>query len=380
MDILKIIGILCVCSYHFSWAVGTEYMGGALRDVVWRRLVFGVNCICVPLFFMVNGSLMFSKTYEIKDWLKNILFYVGQLLVWRFISIVSIALVTGVNCNARGMRYFANAVFFGEFQEINLSHMWFIYALIIVYLLYPFIKRFMDGTKEEQRYVYFCLAVMFVLCFFTKTWTTVVKVIPFLGGIELENMRNFLGFEGMYGPMLFYFILGGILFRKRETLIKKGMCFAIPGFALGAVGVYVKWYYESKAIAATYDNVFWGYDCVSGMLLVVAVYVFVLCMEEKLNDLPEVIKKGIYFIGRNTMGVYYLHWIIGMTVLPVVYVKVLDKSGLMLNFVKALVLVLVCSIISELMGRIPVVKYLFFAGYKKQDKKLKKVIDKEGKH
>ena len=369
LDILKIIGILCVCSYHFSWVVGTEYIGGALGDVVWRRFVFGLNCICVPLFFMVNGSLMFSKTYETKDWLKNILFYVVQLLVWRFISIVSIALVTGVNCNARGMRYFANAVFFGEFQEINLSHMWFIYALIIIYLLYPFIKKFMDGTKEEQKYLYYYMATMFVLCFFTKTWTTVVKVIPFLGGIELENMRSFLGFEGMYGPMLFYFILGGILFRNREMLIKYGNWFAIPGFLLGAVGVYVKWYYESKAITATYDNVFWGYDCISGLLLVISVYLFALGMEEKLNGLPEVIKRGIHFAGRNTMGVYYLHWIIGMTVLPVVYIKLMDKPGLGLNFAKAVVLVLICSIISELMGKIPVVKYLFMTGLKNKSKK-----------
>lgn len=361
LDVLKCIAILCVCSYHFSWVSGTEYTGAMLGDVVWKRVVFGMNCICVPLFFMVNGSLVFSKEYESKTWIKNILYFTGQLFVWRFISILVIGVYNGIDCTGNGMRYFANGVFFGEFEGINLSHMWFIYALVIVYLLFPFVKKFLCGGKEESVYLNFFMVTLFVMCFFTKTWTTIVKVFPVLGGIELENIRKFLGFDGMYGPMLFYFMLGGIIYFHKERILKWSKKIFVFGIILGTVGVYVKWYYESVAINGTYDNVFWGYDCISGLLLAASVYVFIMCLEEKMVRLPKIIKNGIALIGRNTVGVYYLHWIIGMTVLPKVYQVLINGSDLLLNLAKSIVLVILCSIISEMVGKIPVLRYLFSA-------------------
>lgn len=368
LDLLKCIAIVCVCAYHFSWVSGIEYTGELLGNIIWKRVVFGLNCVCVPLFFMVNGSLMFSKEYESKRWIMNILYFVCQLLLWRFISIVTIGFYNGVDCTANGMRYFANGVFFGEIQGINLSHMWFMYALVIVYLLFPFLKKYINGEREERTYLCFFMLVMYVLCFFTKTWTTIVKVFPFLGGIELENIRSFLGFDGMYGPMLFYFVLGGIIYSHKEKVLKWSKKLLLPGFVAGTAGLYIKWYYESVAINSTYDNVFWGYDCISGLLLTVSTYIFVMYLEDKIIHLPEIIKQGIAFIGRNTVGVYYLHWIIGMTVLPNVYQMFINESGLVLNLVKSLVLVVVCSIISEIVGKIPLVRYLFSPQYKSNER------------
>lgn len=359
LDVLKCIAILCVCSYHFPWVSDIEYSQTLAMGTVWRRMVFGLNCICVPLFFMVNGSLMFSRTYENKKWIQNMLYLVLQLLVWRCISIVTIGVSQNIDLTGKGMRYLANAIFFGTFEGINLSHMWFIYALIIVYLLFPFIKNGLEQTGDKKNYIYFFLGTLFVLCFFTKSWITIVKVFPVLGGIELENIRSFLGFDGMYGPMLFYFILGGILYQHRTKLEKLSAWILGIVFVVAAAMLYVKWYFESVAQGYTYDNVFWGYDCISGLLLSVCVYLFIMKLEQRLVLLPEKLKKAISFIGTNTIGIYYIHWLLGVIVLPLIYKKVMNYDGLVLNFGKAVILVIVCSTMAEILKRIPVIKYLF---------------------
>lgn len=359
LDVLKGIAILCVCAYHFSWANGIGYQETMELQGMITRFLFGINCICVPMFFMVNGALVLNKEYHTSAWLRNMAVIVLQCLGWRFLSIVIISAVNGENPLENGGRYLADAVFFGEFEGVNLSHMWFIYALVIVYLLMPFIKALFDRMEQKDNYLTAFLVLMCILCFATKSWITIVKIIPALGGIELENIRNFLPFDGMYGPMLCYFILGGMMHKRREKVKNISNEILILCFAVSATFLYVKWYVESKTQGYTYDNVFFGYDCTAGLVMTVSLFLFIMKKEEKMQSLGIGVKRIIAFIGRNTMNVYYIHWILGFTLLPVIYEKVGVYDGILLNLVKAISLVVVCSILGELGSCIPGIKCLF---------------------
>lgn len=369
LDVLKGIAILCVCSYHFSWVNRICYQETMnLYDAI-ARLLFGINCICVPMFFMVNGALVLKKEYSTSAWLKNMAVIVLQCLAWRFISIMIISMVNGLNPLEHGGKYLADAVFFGEFEGVNLSHMWFIYALVIVYLLMPFIKALFDRMEQKDNYLPAFLALMCVLCFATKSWITIVKIIPVFGGIELENIRNFLPFDGMYGPMLCYFILGGIIHKMKEKAKNISNAILVLCFAVSAVFLYVKWYVESKAQGYTYDNVFFGYDCIAGLVMTVSLFLLIMKQEERMRTLGSHTKGTIAFIGRNTMNVYYIHWILGFTLLPVIYEKVGAYDGILLNLLKSVSLVVICSILGELGSHIPGIRCLFRRKFRRKCKK-----------
>ena len=62
----------------------------------------------------------------------------------------------------------------------------------------------------------------------------------------------------------------------------------------------------------------------------------------------------IRLIGRNTLAVYYLHWIMGLTVLEMVSVP----GSFAVNLLKAAAMVLICSLLGEGIGRIPVLRRL----------------------
>lgn len=359
LDVLKGIAMVCVCAYHFSWVNGISYGEPLALSVMIARFLYGINCICVPMFFMVNGALVLNKEYHTAPWLKNMAVIVLQCMVWRFLSIVIISTVNGLNPLEHGLRYLADATFFGEFEGVSLSHMWFIYALIIVYLLMPFIKALFEKTERKDNYLNTFLIIMCILCFATKSWITMVKIIPALGGIELENIRNFLPFDGMYGPMLCYFILGGILHKMRAKVKNISSGILVLSFIMGIVLLYVKWYVESKAQGYTYDNVFYGYDCTAGLIMTVSLFLFLMKQENKLQNLGSCVKGMIAFIGRNTMNVYYIHWILGFSILPLIYEKVRVYDGILLNLVKSIMLVVVSSILGELGSRIPGIRHLF---------------------
>lgn len=365
LDVLKIIAIICVCSYHFSWAGNIEYSQHITTTTAINRFIYEMCCVGVPLFFMVNGSLVFSREYTTSQWIKNMGHMVLQLLVWRAITIVLLCKALGVSLVGHGMRYVMDGIFFGEFEGVNLSYQWFIYGLIIVYLLYPFLKLAYDGEKEQSDYLLIFLGILSVLCFATKSWTTLVKVIPFLGGIQLENIRSFLGFDGIYGAMLCYFILGGVINRYKERLKKIPYIWIVVALSMAAVALYIKWLYESEAINGTYDSVFWGYDCTAGAIVSICVYLLALKREEAMEKFPKWAKKITGFFGRNTMGVYYLHWLAGYILLPLCYESVAMHQGLALNFLKAVVLVTGCGIVAEILGKLPVIGRLFRTHYKK---------------
>ena len=65
------------------------------------------------------------------------------------------------------------------------------------------------------------------------------------------------------------------------------------------------------------------------------------------------IVKVIRLIGKNTLSVYFVHWIIGYTVLDYIHkIFFFEKKGLIINFVKAILVVLIISIVSELLKKL----------------------------
>ena len=65
--------------------------------------------------------------------------------------------------------------------------------------------------------------------------------------------------------------------------------------------------------------------------------------------------------GANTLTVYYLHWILGWMFRDQIslWIYTYVEAGLLLNTVKALVLVVFCACIGAIGRRIPIVKHLF---------------------
>lgn len=123
----------------------------------------------------------------------------------------------------------------------------------------------------------------------------------------------------------------------------------------GLLLLLVEWYFQSKYLGSNFDIIFNGYSTFATLLLSSSIFLIGQDIENRISR-NVLLKNGVNKIGSNTIGVYYIHWIIGNTLI-LKYFAFIHNSAFV-NVVKALLLVIVCTLISELIKKVPILQKL----------------------
>lgn len=158
----------------------------------------------VPLFFMISGFLLLSRpaTQRVWDFYRhNIPKLVIPLTAWSLVYYAAEV--------AYGQHPVEPGDFLGRFLNQGVSyHMWFIYTLVGIYLMCPFLKRIVDHCTTRQ------LAVLLGVVLFPTTLRPILnQVLPvyiYLFGPMME---------GLIGYFLLGYLLGRVEFQKRTRLL-----------------------------------------------------------------------------------------------------------------------------------------------------------------
>lgn len=149
--------------------------------------------VCVPLFFMVSGFLLLQKDEPLTA-------YFSKRFSKLFIPIVfwSIFFVFWSGIVEKG-----RSPFLGEFYSIvfkpSYYHLWFLYALVGLYLIVP-ILRVITSAASDTLLMYYC-----------AVWFLAVSLIPLAEKVSgLESQIDLNSISGYIG----YFVLGLILGKK----------------------------------------------------------------------------------------------------------------------------------------------------------------------
>lgn len=206
----------------------------------------------VPLFVMLSGFLLLGKDYPLGDFLKR-----------RFSRVVIPALFWMViysyyNFRANGSPASVAEAIRGIVERPVHYHLWFIYLIIGLYLVYPILRPWIR-TAKEQDYWYFFTAWFVGSMVYKIVWV-------FFGisiGVYFELFTNNCG----------YFVLGYYLGNKvasdqsptpdgihpwrfsEKQLIWFATSLIVTGTAVTAVGTW----WASKAYGGTFHTYFYDY-------------------------------------------------------------------------------------------------------------------------
>ena len=150
----------------------------------------------VPLFFMISGYLLIRRpnTEHIGDFYRhNIPKLVIPLTAWSLIYYAHEVI--------SGQHSIEIKQFLSRFFNQGVSyHMWFIYTLVGIYLLCPFLKRIVDHCTTRQ------LVLLLGIIMFPTTFRPILNhILPIYFYFFNPLMEGYLG----------YFLLGYILGRKQ---------------------------------------------------------------------------------------------------------------------------------------------------------------------
>lgn len=194
IDLLRIISALAVVLIHI---VSTPVAGGpvGIAPSLWRNLqtVHVAMNWAVPVFFMITGYCLLKKpnlTYQ------YIFKHVGKYLCVLFTVGLAFALMERV-FQARTIN---GAILLQALLDVirgNLwDHMWFVYAIMGIYLVMPMIHRFLNQDRHGGLILTALLFVFNILLPTFEGFLPVAVKLPFDG-------------------YLFYVCLGGILAQQK---------------------------------------------------------------------------------------------------------------------------------------------------------------------
>ena len=357
LDLIKTVAVLCICDLHFPWCGDMEFSPHMAFLPAVRRFLFAFNACAVPLFMAVNGALLLNRPFDGKKHLKNTAVLFFQYVFWRAVTILLIGLYQGLDFSAYNLTTWVNVlVLLQDFPAVNVNHLWFMPMLICLYVWLPALHSLFSRLDEKDgRWLLLPLmGVLLIFCFLWEDLMLLQPVIPFFSAAKLGGWQLFLPLSGTrYCSMLFYFLLGGLLVRTSEKVRRVPVWGCIAGITAALVLLYLEWRLNSSYSGETYDNVFLSYDNLPSVLLTAAVFILALKSENALKK-HRGLCRMLETVGSNTMSVYYLHWVLAATVLEQFHIA----NGLLFNLLKAALLTAVCTLISLLLKKIPVLRKL----------------------
>ena len=150
-DILRVVSMIMVIIVHVS-NVYSRSFGIIGNKSFLISLVFNtISRISVPIFFMISGTLLVDRSFNKKKYFKRIIKYILLIIVWDIIYLIWEYLYLGVTYDKLYMLLF----------EPYRAHLWFLYSILLLYILQPLMKLFIDKSNKVVKIILLILWLVF---------------------------------------------------------------------------------------------------------------------------------------------------------------------------------------------------------------------------
>lgn len=264
LDFLKVVAALLTIFYHFAYYklnYGFNVMQGAYFPNFNRIVMCFASC-CVPIFFMVNGTLLLGKRHSWKSVYKKAIKIFLLIAVWSLIGFPS----------------------------------WFFKTLIILYMLFPLFQYLYTEKPILYRIT---ILLVFIFPFSYNAVLLIVKIaephmmIQLLGKVFVVDSLHVTGFFTMYS--ILYFLIGPLLAKKRVHT-RYGVAAAIVGLGL----VVFECVSYTVMNGRMYDGVNAAFPTYGAMLLSIGVFIVAKNTIIKGNKIVDWVKNQV-------LSIYLMH-------------------------------------------------------------------------
>lgn len=346
-DYLESLAIFIVLSFHQVWIRGNLPASIAMSFVP----------MAVPLFFMVHGALLFPKDASPEKQKKRFLRVLFQLYAWNTIYLI-VSVLTGLTAPSEITPRFLFQYYFckADSSGITSGHLWFIYALLVLYALYPVL----DACKKHNEKVLKYVALVCFVCSFIRE-EILVYLNYFCQLITGEELLTewLLSRVGPYFNAVFYFIFGYFLSRwltehpKLKENRKKYALFSLLGILIGVALLILERYVVFGSVNYNWKPLPDQYEKIGTLIMAVSTFV--------LFSLFDFKNERFYAIARtisiHSLDIFYIHVIYAR--LARVFLYDYKISGVWQNYLRALIILILSYCTGQLLRKIPVVKRLF---------------------
>lgn len=307
LDLLRSFAIIMVLLLH---SISGYMMQSELYNTTSWYINLGLNAFArtgVPLFLMISGVLMLSaeSTRNITQFYKKSLLHIAVPLVFWNIAYFIFRW-------ARGYAEFDIKLLLDQFLNCGTEyHLWYLYTIIGIYLIAPFLKILTDNLNDKQLvwllflmlfgttirpfintvtpfYIYFfeplfngyvaCFMMGYVLCNIkcdlkTVIWFLIAGILGFLGSVILNHINssaNEINLVANNGYSLCHFALASAIFMTSKFI------FSERTFLKGIVTALSKASFGIYLTHVAVIDIITNYFMIDASPIVCSLYIFVI--------------------------------------------------------------------------------------------------------
>lgn len=286
IDLVKLIAIILVIQIHTASPLMHQY--NVIEQAYWWIGVTydSIARMSVPLFFMATGFLLLNKQESISIFFyKRVKKILIPLLAWSLIY-------TFFRIYYDHNTSISWTLFIEILYKPSYFHLWFLYAIIALYLYIPILRILIQKVDNN------------ILYYFILIWFVTVGIIPFLETIYniKTPMKYYLTmFSGYSGYLLLGFLLGQLSFTKMKLYIS--FLIYLTSLFATILGTYYLTEKESK-----YIGYFDSYTSPNVIFLAISSFLLIKFSVENLELFRH--QKVINFIAlvsSSSFGIYLIH-------------------------------------------------------------------------
>ncbi len=280
LELIRMVSFVLVIVIHvtnyFCRAYGEisrgEYLFSLVLDTAAR--------VSVPCFFMISGALLLGRDEPLQKHVRRLLRFLAVLIVWSAVYYLWNRFYMRTSYDMRNI-----------LSDPVEEHLWYLYAMIPIYLVLPFLQTMCRGMSMKLEKVF--LAVI--------TFAVVINFLLGLGGQELYYDVPLVG-DRCY---VYYMFAGYYLYKYRKHIPlgqKQALVICLLSLAADVavtLGVTVSQgdHYEG---ALTYENIFI-------ILASVTFFLFMLRLGKGRLRLGERGRKVTDLFCACSFGIYLIH-------------------------------------------------------------------------
>ena len=290
LDIHRIIAVLSVIMIHISAGFVINY-DKASEEFLAGNIFDSISRMGVPLFIMVSGALMLDEAKEItfkNQIFKKIKNVITLIILWAFFyAMVYQVLLPVLDGDIPNLRMFILAIIDGHY------HMWFLYMIIGLYLITPFVRCIAQKENKKLVLAFIILSLLTqfsvpILEGLTLIWGQCHRIILFMSKLELHF---FCGYITYY--LTGWYIMHNDINRK----VQRYIIYPASALALIATILYVH-------LTQDYNN---AYSNMNIFVYIYSVGVFSAIKNIPVEKYGKKMKTLIVALSNLSFGVYIVH-------------------------------------------------------------------------
>lgn len=304
IDLLRVLSIVAVVILHITADVLTRTNDFTSGSWWINNLLNSIARFAVPVFFMISGAMILrTKITSYREfYLKRVLPLVIPLVSWSFIY----ALYNQYMILKSNLSVFEFLKVFGYnlLLDRNYVHLWFLYAIIAVYMTVPLVSKLVRSVEEKDIRYYLILwfTVSIGYRFVTDT------ILQLTGEYFYTPLLTIPFFTGYLG----YFVLGYYLYNYEIPLKARNLIFnlGIISFFLTPIATYFVSLQDGVL-----DEMFYGNYSITTFFMAIGMFLYFKEKETQLQaSINYKVKKMIGSVSKASFSIYLIHLLVEIVV------------------------------------------------------------------